>query len=155
MCHKNDLMTPYQLESSCVSRITLAYFEDIKGQNIQPYCDIPFEQKCDSYENGIGTCALCKHENQLNESNQYADDSFAFTDIEKEKYGGYPFLDYCPVLLIHHHTQFWIIGVLIQHVLLPKHLNTLADQNYTLLKKHQCVINDFSFRNLLNNSPDQ
>ncbi|CAH8603164.1 unnamed protein product [Schistosoma rodhaini] len=70
-----------------------------KGQNIQPYCDIPFEQKCDSYENGIGTCALCKHENQLNESNQYADDSFAFTDIEKEKYGGYPFLDYCPVLL--------------------------------------------------------
>uniref|UniRef100_A0A5K4FD50 Leishmanolysin-like peptidase n=1 Tax=Schistosoma mansoni TaxID=6183 RepID=A0A5K4FD50_SCHMA len=138
----NDLMTPYQLESSCVSRITLAYFEDInmyevdysmaddfkwgkglgcdfvlkscyeyikerrsRGQDIHPYCDIPFEQKCDSYENGIGTCALFKHENQLNESNQYMDDSFAFTDTEKEKYGGYPFLDHCPVLLVLPHNE--------------------------------------------------
>ncbi|XP_018646415.1 leishmanolysin-2 (M08 family) [Schistosoma mansoni] len=138
----NDLMTRFLWESSRVSRITLAYFEDInmyevdysmaddfkwgKGlgcdfvlkscyeyikmrrsrrQDIQPYCDIPSEQKCASYENGIGTCALYKHKNQLNEVNQYMDDSFTFTDTQKEKYGGYSFFDYCPVLLVHSYEK--------------------------------------------------
>ncbi|CAH8583179.1 unnamed protein product, partial [Schistosoma rodhaini] len=138
----NDLMATHQLESTCVSRITLAYFEDInmyevdysmaddfkwgkglgcdfvmkscyeyikerksRGQDIQPYCDVPSEQKCASYENGIGTCALYKHKNQLNEVNQYMDDSFLFTDTEKEKYGGFPFFDYCPVLLVHPYKE--------------------------------------------------
>uniref|UniRef100_A0A5K4EV09 Leishmanolysin-like peptidase n=1 Tax=Schistosoma mansoni TaxID=6183 RepID=A0A5K4EV09_SCHMA len=138
----NDLMATYLLESTSVSRITLAYFEDInmyevdysmaddfkwgkglgcdfvlkscyeyikkrksRGQDIQPYCDVPLEQKCASYGNGIGTCVLFKHKNQLNEVNQYMDDSLPFTDTEKEKYGGFPFFDYCPVLLVHPYEE--------------------------------------------------
>ncbi|CAH8603137.1 unnamed protein product [Schistosoma rodhaini] len=61
---------------------------------------MPAEQICASYENGIGTCALFQHKNQLNEVNQYMDDSFPFKAINKETYGGYPYFDYYPVLLV-------------------------------------------------------
>ncbi|CAH8586929.1 unnamed protein product [Schistosoma curassoni] len=98
--HQNDLMTPYPLESKRVSRITLAYFEDIKGQDIEPYCDIPKEPKCAGYENGIGGCLLYEHDKQLNETFQYMDNLFPFTAKQKEKYGGHMAFDYCPVLII-------------------------------------------------------
>ncbi|KAH9582469.1 hypothetical protein MS3_00007219 [Schistosoma haematobium] len=133
----NDLMTPYPLESKRVSRITLAYFEDInmydvdysmaddfkwgkglgcdfvlkscyeyikdrksRGQDIEPYCDIPNEPKCAGYENGIGGCLLYEHGKQLNETFQYMDNLFPFTAKQKEKYGGHMAFDYCPVLII-------------------------------------------------------
>ncbi|CAH8603866.1 unnamed protein product [Schistosoma haematobium] len=96
----NDLMTPYLLETSSVSRITLAYFEDIKGQDIEPYCDIPNEPKCAGYENAVGICSLFQHENQLDEKYQYMDNFFPFNDTQKEKYGGHMAFDYCPVLLV-------------------------------------------------------
>ncbi|CAH8586278.1 unnamed protein product [Schistosoma margrebowiei] len=95
----NDLMTPYPLESNRVSRITLAYFEDIKGQDIEPFCDIPKEPKCAGYENGIGGCYLYEHDKQLDEEYQYMDNLFPFTAKQKEKYGGHMAFDYCPVLL--------------------------------------------------------
>ncbi|CAH8603851.1 unnamed protein product [Schistosoma haematobium] len=96
----NDLMTPYPFESKRVSRITLAYFEDIKGQDIEPYCDIPNEPKCAGYENAVGICSLFQHENQLDEKYQYMDNFFPFNDTQKEKYGGHMAFDYCPVLLV-------------------------------------------------------
>ncbi|CAH8603880.1 unnamed protein product [Schistosoma haematobium] len=96
----NDLMTPYLLGTSSLSRITLAYFEDIKGQDIEPYCDIPNEPKCAGYENAVGICSLFQHENQLDEKYQYMDNFFPFNDTQKEKYGGHMAFDYCPVLLV-------------------------------------------------------
>ncbi|CAH8590153.1 unnamed protein product [Schistosoma bovis] len=53
--HQNDLMTPYPLESKRVSRITLAYFEDIKGPNSG--C---FNDETQTYVNKSGTYTIKK-----------------------------------------------------------------------------------------------
>ncbi|CAH8561842.1 unnamed protein product [Schistosoma mattheei] len=78
------------------------YIKDRKsrGQDIEPYCDIPNEPKCAGYENGISGCLLYEHDKQLNEKFQYMDSLFPFTAKQKEKYGGHMAFDYCPVLLI-------------------------------------------------------
>ncbi|CAH8571085.1 unnamed protein product [Schistosoma intercalatum] len=93
----NDILTPNRLESNLVSRILLAYFKDTKKQDIQPFCDTPWEKRCINYDRAIGRCSLFDSETELPLHFQYADNSFNVPRDKQTYYSGPDIYDYCPV----------------------------------------------------------
>uniref|UniRef100_A0A095AX73 Leishmanolysin-like peptidase n=1 Tax=Schistosoma haematobium TaxID=6185 RepID=A0A095AX73_SCHHA len=93
----NDILTPNRLESNLVSRILLAYFKDTKKQDIQPFCDTPWEKRCINYDRAIGRCSLFDSETELPLHFQYADNSFNVPREKQTYYSGPDIYDYCPV----------------------------------------------------------
>ncbi|KAH8872660.1 Leishmanolysin-like peptidase [Schistosoma japonicum] len=69
-----------------------------RGQDIRPFCNKPYENKCLNSERAFGYCQLFRHNTELPRENQYMDSSFEVPSYERHYYGGQANYDYCPVL---------------------------------------------------------
>ncbi|CAH8590740.1 unnamed protein product [Schistosoma bovis] len=66
-------------------------------QDIQPFCDTPWEKRCINYDRAIGRCSLFDSETELPLHFQYADNSFNVPRDKQTYYSGPDIYDYCPV----------------------------------------------------------
>ncbi|CAH8604494.1 unnamed protein product [Schistosoma haematobium] len=66
-------------------------------QDIQPFCDTPWEKRCINYDRAIGRCSLFDSETELPLHFQYADNSFNVPREKQTYYSGPDIYDYCPV----------------------------------------------------------
>ncbi|CAH8555882.1 unnamed protein product [Heterobilharzia americana] len=83
------------LMKSCYEYIKI---QKSRKKDIQPFCDTPNVKRCTNYENAYGFCSLYKYNQNLPHEYQYMDDMFNVSSNQREFYGGWDLMDYCPYL---------------------------------------------------------
>ncbi|KAK4470980.1 hypothetical protein MN116_006483 [Schistosoma mekongi] len=71
---------------------------NLRGEDIQPFCNNFDEMKCLNYERAYGYCSMYKYGTELPLENQYIDSTSDIPFNETQYYGGASLDDYCPII---------------------------------------------------------
>ncbi|VDQ03428.1 unnamed protein product [Trichobilharzia regenti] len=103
------------MAATLLSRITLAYLEDIKRQDIQPFCDDPDKRRCVNFDKARGHCNMFNHQTPIPDEYQYMDENFKVPAESRSRYGGWDAMEYCPFIDVCHNN---ILNLYIQMLLI-------------------------------------